>query len=155
ADCLFVPEAAVMYPPGSDTRVVPGEAASRWEGAARPGHFTGVLTVVAKLFNLVEPDMACFGRKDIQQVVLIRGMVHDLDWPIDVVVVPTVREPDGLALSSRNVFLSPADRAQALGLSRALAAAEQRWAEGERRAERLEAAVRDTLRMYPGVAADY
>ena len=155
ADCLFVPEAAVMYPPGSDTRVVPGEAASRWEGAARPGHFTGVLTVVAKLFNLIEPDLACFGRKDIQQVVLIRGMVHDLDWPIEVVVVPTVREPDGLALSSRNVFLSPADRAQALGLSRALAAAAQRWAEGERRAERLEAAVRDTLRMYPGVAADY
>lgn len=129
-DCLFVPEAAVMYPPGSETRVVPGDAASRWEGAVRPGHFSGVLTVVAKLFNLVQPDVTCFGRKDIQQAVLIRGMVRDLDWPIDVVVVPTVREPDGLALSSRNVFLSPADRAQALGLSAALALAQRAWGGG-------------------------
>lgn len=154
-DCLFVPEAAVMYPPGSETRVVPGDAASRWEGAVRPGHFSGVLTVVAKLFNLVQPDVTCFGRKDIQQAVLIRGMVRDLEWPIDVVVVPTVREPDGLALSSRNVFLSPADRAQALGLSAALALAQRAWGGGERRAERLLNVVRDTLRMYPGVAADY
>jgi pantoate--beta-alanine ligase len=154
-DCLFVPEAAVLYPPGSETRVVPGEAASRWEGAVRPGHFSGVLTIVAKLLNLVQPDVACFGRKDIQQAVLIRGMVRDLDWPVDVVVVPTVREPDGLALSSRNVFLSPADRAQALGLSAALALAERAWSAGERRAERLLVVVRDALRMYPGVAADY
>jgi pantoate--beta-alanine ligase len=154
-DCLFVPDAAVMYPPGSDTRVVPGEAASRWEGAVRPGHFSGVLTVVAKLFHLVQPDVACFGRKDIQQAVLICGMVRDLDWPTEIVVVPTVREPDGLALSSRNVYLSPADRSQALGLSRSLAAADRAWRAGERRAAELETVVRDALRMYPAIAADY
>ena len=102
-DLLFVPDADVMYPPGSGTRVVPGEGADRWEGEFRPGHFSGVLTVVAKLFHLVQPDVACFGRKDIQQVTLVRAMTRDLDWPIEVVVVPTVREPDGLALSSRNV----------------------------------------------------
>jgi pantoate--beta-alanine ligase len=154
-DLLFVPSAAVMYPPGSETRVVPGEAATRWEGAARPGHFAGVLTVVAKLFNLVSPDVACFGRKDIQQATLIAAMVRDLDWPIEVVVVPTVRETDGLALSSRNVYLSAEERGQALGLNRALAAARDAWAAGERRAAALEGTVRATLRMYPGVAADY
>ncbi len=154
-DFLFVPDAAVMYPPGSATRVVPGEAASRWEGVVRPGHFTGVLTVVAKLFNLVGPDVACFGRKDIQQAALIRAMVRDLDWPIEVVVVPTVREADGLALSSRNVYLTSDERGQALGLSRALAAADAAWRAGERNASGLEAVVRDALRMYPGVTADY
>ena len=82
-DLLFVPDAATMYPPGTDTRVVPGEAAERWEGAARPGHFAGVLTVVAKLFNLVQPDVACFGQKDIQQLTLVRAMVEDVDWPIE------------------------------------------------------------------------
>jgi pantoate--beta-alanine ligase len=154
-DCLFVPDAAVMYPSGSETRVVPGAAASRWEGAVRPGHFGGVLTVVAKLFNLVQPDVACFGRKDIQQAVLIRAMVRDLDWPIELVVVPTVREADGLALSSRNVYLSPADRSAALGLSRSLSAAARAWREGVRDAGQLETVVRDTLNGYPGVLADY
>ena len=104
-DALFVPTVAVMYPPGSEIRVVPGATADRWEGAARPGHFEGVLTVVAKLFHLVEPDVACFGRKDIQQATLVRQMVRDLDWPLEIVVVPTAREPDGLALSSRNAYL--------------------------------------------------
>jgi pantoate--beta-alanine ligase len=154
-DFLFVPDASVMYPPGSETRVVPGTAANRWEGAFRPGHFSGVLTVVAKLFHLVQPDIACFGRKDIQQVTLVRAMVRDLDWPLEIVVVPTIREADGLALSSRNVYLSAADRTQALGLSRALGEAERLWRAGERSAERLERAVRETLRMYPGLAADY
>lgn len=154
-DYLFVPDSSTMYPPGSETRVVPGEAASRWEGAARPGHFSGVLTVVAKLFNLVQPDVAVFGRKDIQQAVLIRAMVRDLDWPIDIVVVPTVREADGLALSSRNVYLSADERGQALGLSRSLAAAERAWRAGERDAGRLETVVRDALRVYPALAADY
>ena len=154
-DLLFVPDADVMYPPGSGTRVVPGEGADRWEGEFRPGHFSGVLTVVAKLFHLVQPDVACFGRKDIQQVTLVRAMTRDLDWPIELVVVPTVREPDGLALSSRNVYLSADDRAQALGLSRALGEADRRWRAGERSAEQLERAVRETLRMYPGVVADY
>jgi pantoate--beta-alanine ligase len=100
-DALFLPSEAVMYPPGSETRVAPGRTADRWEGVARPGHFGGVLTVVAKLFHLVEPDVACFGRKDVQQAVVVRQMVRDLDWPIELAVVPTVREPDGLALTRR------------------------------------------------------
>lgn len=154
-DFLFVPDVAVMYPPGSETRVMPGAAATRWEGAVRPGHFSGVLTVVAKLFNLVQPDVVCFGRKDVQQATLVRAMVRDLDWPIELVVVPTVREEDGLALSSRNVYLTAPDRAQALGLSRALREAEHAWAGGERSAAGLEAIVRDTLRMYPALIADY
>src|SRR3954449_1599912 len=119
-DALFVPSVQVMYPGGSDVRVVPGATAERWEGAARPGHFAGVLTVVAKLFHLVQPDVACFGRKDLQQLTLVRQMVRDLDWPIEIVAVPTVREPDGLALSSRNAYLKPDDRLRAVVLSRAL-----------------------------------
>ena len=154
-DFLFVPDVAVMYPPGSETRVMPGAAATRWEGAVRPGHFSGVLTVVAKLFNLVQPDVVCFGRKDVQQAALVRAMVRDLDWPIELVVVPTVREEDGLALSSRNVYLTAPDRAQALGLSRALREAEHAWAGGERSAAGLDAIVRDTLRMHPALIADY
>ncbi len=152
---LFVPSAEVMYPPGSEVRVVPGATAERWEGAVRPGHFAGVLTVVAKLFHLVEPEVACFGQKDIQQVTLVRRMIVDLDWPLRLSVVPTVREPDGLALSSRNVYLSAQERAQALGLSRALDAARAAFAAGERRAARLEARMREVLAVYPGVAPDY
>ena len=127
-----------MYPPGSEIRVVPGRAADRWEGAARPGHFAGVLTVVAKLFHLAEPDVACFGRKDVQQTVLIRQMVRDLDWPIELAVVPTVREPDGLALSSRNVYLDPEQRRRATALSGALQEAHVAWRGGraERRGDR-------------------
>ena len=154
-DLLFVPEAATMYPPGSEVRVVPGPTADRWEGAVRPGHFAGVLTVVAKLFHLVEPDVACFGQKDIQQVTLVRRMVVDLDWPLRLAVVPTVREPDGLALSSRNVYLSVEERAQALGLSRSLDAAREAFAGGERRAAALEARMRGVLEVFPGVSPDY
>ena len=152
---LFVPSAEVMYPPGSEVRVVAGATAERWEGAVRPGHFAGVLTVVAKLFHLVEPEVACFGQKDIQQVTLVRRMIVDLDWPLRLSVVPTVREPDGLALSSRNVYLSAEERAQALGLSRALEAARAAFAAGERSAVRLEARMREVLAVYPGVAPDY
>jgi len=154
-DLLFAPEAAAMYPPDSEVRVVPGPTAERWEGAARPGHFAGVLTVVAKLFHLVEPDVACFGRKDIQQVVLIRQMVRDLDWPLDLVVVPTVRERDGLALSSRNRYLTSEQRRDALGLSRALGAAHEAWGFGEHRAERIEARIREVLARFPGVRPEY
>ena len=154
-DLLFVPDAAAMYPPGAETRVVPGPAAERWEGAARPGHFTGVLTVVAKLFHLVEPDLACFGQKDIQQVTLVRRMLDDLDWPLRLVVVPTVRETDGLALSSRNVYLSPAERNEALGLNRALRAAESAWRRGERSAARLHELIVAELALHPGLVPDY
>ena len=154
-DMLFAPEATAMYPPGSEVRVVPGASADRWEGASRPGHFAGVLTVVAKLFHLVDPDVACFGRKDIQQVVLIRQMVRDLDWPLELAVVPTVREPDGLALSSRNRYLSAEERRDALALSRALAAAHTAWRGGERRASQIEARMREVLAMSPGVRPEY
>ncbi len=154
-DALFVPSAAVMYPPGSETRVVPGRTATRWEGAARPGHFGGVLTVVAKLFHLVEPDVACFGRKDVQQIVLVRQMVRDLDWPIELAVVPTVREPDGLALSSRNAYLEPEQRRRATALSGALQEAHVAWRGGERSAEAIEARMRGFLASFPDLAVEY
>jgi len=154
-DAVFAPTEAMMYPPGSSTRVVPGPAAERWEGAARPGHFTGVLTVVAKLFHLAEPDVACFGQKDFQQAVLVRQMVRDLDWPLELAVVPTVREPDGLALSSRNVYLDESGRRSALGLSAALGAAHQAWREGERNAAAIEARARGVLEKHPGLAVEY
>jgi pantoate--beta-alanine ligase len=154
-DALFVPTVAVMYPPGSEIRVVPGETADRWEGAARPGHFEGVLTVVAKLFHLVEPDVACFGRKDIQQATLVRQMVRDLDWRLEIVVVPTVREPDGLALSSRNAYLDPDHRARAVVLSTALRAAHDAFRSGERNASGLLATVRRVLASEPTVEVEY
>jgi pantoate--beta-alanine ligase len=152
---LFLPTETMMYPPGSEIRVVPGATGSRWEGAARPGHFAGVLTVVAKLFHLVEPDLACFGRKDVQQAILVRQMARDLDWPIEIVVVPTVREPDGLALSSRNAYLSPEDRRTALALSTALREAHAAWRGGERRAEPIEARMRRTLAAFPEANVEY
>ena len=154
-DALFVPSEAVMYPPGSEVRVVPGRSAERWEGAARPGHFAGVLTVVAKLFHLAEPDVACFGRKDVQQAVLIRQMVRDLDWPLELVVVPTVREADGLALSSRNAYLDPDQRRRATALSGALQEAHVAWRGGERSARAIEARMRRFLKAFPDVQVEY
>lgn len=154
-DLLFVPAVEALYPEGAETRVVPGSAAGMWEGASRPGHFAGVLTVVAKLFNLVQPDIAVFGQKDIQQVTLVRKMVDDLDFPLRMVVAPTVREADGLALSSRNIYLDAGARKQALGLSRALAAAEAAFAAGQRDATSLEARIRDVLEQHPGLDPDY
>jgi pantoate--beta-alanine ligase len=154
-DALFVPSAEAMYPAGSEIRVVPGATAERWEGAARPGHFAGVLTVVAKLFHLVNPDLACFGQKDIQQLTLVRKMVRDLDWPLEIVEVATVREPDGLALSSRNAYLSAKDRRRALVLSRALLAAHQGFCEGERRAAALEQRMQQCLSGEPDVSVEY
>jgi pantoate--beta-alanine ligase len=152
---LFAPTVGAMYPEGSEVRVVPGRAATRWEGEFRPGHFAGVLTIVAKLFHLVEPDAAWFGQKDFQQATLIRQMVRDLDFPLRVEVVRTVRQDGGLALSSRNAFLSPADREQALGLSRALGAAAAAYAGGERSAAALERVVRGGLAVHPGVTVEY
>lgn len=154
-DALFVPTVAAMYPPGSEVRLSPGPVAERWEGAARPGHFTGVLTVVAKLFHLVEPDLACFGQKDIQQLTLIRRMVRDLDWPVEIVAVPTVREADGLARSSRNAYLGAEDRRRAVVLSRALQMAQRAWQGGATRAAALEAKMREELGREPTVAVEY
>lgn len=154
-DTIFVPQVSDMYPPGSEVRVVPGAMAERWEGAARLGHFTGVLTIVAKLFHLTQPDVACFGQKDIQQLALIRRMVGDLDWPLEVAMVKTVREPDGLALSSRNAYLAAADRARAVVLSRALRAAHDAWRAGETSADALEARMRDVLGKEPDVTVEY
>jgi pantoate--beta-alanine ligase len=154
-DALFLPSEAVMYPPGSEIRVVPGRSAERWEGVARPGHFGGVLTVVAKLFHLAEPDVACFGRKDVQQTVLVRQMVRDLDWPLELAIVPTVRESDGLALSSRNAYLNPEQRRRATALSGALQEAHVAWRGGERSAKAIEARMRRFLETFPDLQVEY
>jgi len=154
-DALFVPSTETMYPTGAEVRVLPGPTGDRWEGAARPGHFAGVLTVVAKLLHLVEPDVACFGRKDVQQAVLIAQMVRDLDWPVEIVVVPTVREPDGLALSSRNAYLDAEERRQATGLSSALQAAHEAWRAGQTNSQRLEDTMRQRLAMFPDLRLEY
>ena len=137
-DLLFVPEGSEIYPESPRVVVTPRALASRWEGAARPGHFEGVLTVVAKLFNIVQPDVAVFGQKDIQQATLVRAMVRDLDIPVEIVVSPTVREADGLAMSSRNSYLDATARARALALSGALRAVQAAHQAGERSATRLE-----------------
>ncbi len=152
-ELVFAPAVADMYPTGSAaTTVDPGPLGAELEGAARPGHFAGVLTVVAKLFHLVTPDVAFFGEKDYQQLVLVRRMVADLDFPVAVVGVPTVREPDGLALSSRNAYLPPADRPAAAALRRALAAGAGVSARGP---EAVLAAARAVLDDEPALAVDY
>src|SRR6059036_2989877 len=153
-DCLFVPDAGVIYPTEPLVRVSPGPMADTLEGAARPGHFAGVLTVVAKLFHLVEPDIAVFGRKDFQQAVLVRTMAADLDFGVEIDVAPIVRELDGLALSSRNAYLKGDDRRAALALSRALRAVEQAWRSGEADAKALQRRGMQTL-MTPGVTPGY
>ncbi len=154
-DVLFVPTVGEMYHDAPETRVVPGAMADRWEGAHRPGHFTGVLTVVAKLFNVVQPDVAVFGQKDIQQVTLVRRMVRDLDLPVIVRTVPTVRESDGLAMSSRNVFLGETEREAARAIPRALDAVRARWSEGERHAPALERIASAVLAGTSVVSPDY
>ena len=154
-DVLFTPDPAEVYPREPRARVVPGAMADRWEGAVRPGHFAGVLTVVAKLFHLVAPDVAVFGQKDAQQAALVRAMVADLDFPVEVVVAPTVRESDGLALSSRNVYLSADERARARRIPQALAAAEHAFAAGERSAAALVAAAGAVLAREPDLVPDY
>jgi pantoate--beta-alanine ligase len=155
ADVVFTPTVHEMYGKGDEVRVVAGDLASRWEGAARPGHFDGVLTVVTKLFNIVQPDVACFGRKDLQQATLIARMIEQLDFPIELVVVPTVRDHDGLALSSRNAFLSDEERQVALRIPSALAAAAQAWRDGERDAASLEQRVVAVLAAGEGLTPDY
>jgi pantoate--beta-alanine ligase len=154
-DIVFAPPVEEIYPPGFDTRVVVGAVAQPLEGAARPGHFEGVATVVAILFELVGAEHAYFGQKDAQQLLVIRRMALDLALPTEVIACPTVREPDGLALSSRNVHLSPAERAAAPVLYRALTAARQAWAGGERSAEVLRQTMHRTLAAEPLADVDY
>jgi pantoate--beta-alanine ligase len=154
-DLVFTPSPEEIYPPGFASRIEVGPVAGPLEGASRPGHFAGVATVVAKLFNIVQPDRAYFGQKDAQQTVVIRRMTRDLDLPVEVVVAPTVREPDGLALSSRNAYLTAEERAQAPVLFKALCEAEARFAAGERDAEALRAAMRRTIAAAPGIEIDY
>jgi pantoate--beta-alanine ligase len=144
-DVAFVPTAEDIYPPGFSTYIEPPAVAAPLEGACRPGHFRGVATIVLKLFHLVPADFACFGQKDYQQLLVVRHMVQDLGVGIEIVACPTVREPDGLAMSSRNRYLSPAQREQALGLSRALGIAEQMAKNGERDAARIKQAMRNML----------
>jgi pantoate--beta-alanine ligase len=144
-DAVFAPVPAELYEAGEDTRVHVGRTAEPLCGRTRPGHFEGVATIVAKLFNLVGPSVAVFGRKDYQQLLVIRRMARDLFAPIEIVGAPTVREPDGLAMSSRNAFLSPDDRSRALALARGLSAAARAFASGERRARALEALAREPI----------
>jgi pantoate--beta-alanine ligase len=136
-DLVWTPDDLIMYPPGYQTWINVEEVTQMLEGARRPGHFRGVATVVAKLFNGVLPQKAYFGQKDAQQVAVLKRMTADLNFPIDIVVCPIVREPDGLALSSRNVYLDPSQRQAATVLNRALSAAEDAYAHGERNADRL------------------
>jgi pantoate--beta-alanine ligase len=153
--CVFMPAVEEVYQQGFDTAVDAGALTRRLEGRFRPGHFRGVATVVCKLFNIVRPDVAYFGQKDAQQLLVVRRMVRDLDMPVQVRAVPTVREPDGLALSSRNVYLSADERHQALCLSRALGLAEQRFRAGERDAGRIRRAMRRLIRAQPAARIDY
>ena len=154
-DLVFAPEAASVYPPGFQTWVVPGPLAEPLEGARRPGHFRGVLTVVSKLFHVIEPDRAYFGQKDAQQAILIRRMAADLDFSVGIVVCPIVRERDGLALSSRNDYLTPEERHAAPVLFRSLRAVSAAWGAGERGGERLRETARAVLATEPLAAPDY
>ncbi|WP_158887544.1 pantoate--beta-alanine ligase [Amycolatopsis anabasis] len=152
AEIAFVPKASDLFTEDAAVTVHPGPLGDELEGASRPGHFAGVLTIVAKLFNIVRPDYAFFGEKDYQQLVLIKKMVRDLDIGTRVIGVPTVREPDGLALSSRNVYLSPDQRVEALGLSEALSAGAKAGIHG---AEAVLDAARGAVAKRPGVTVDY
>jgi pantoate--beta-alanine ligase len=154
-DLLFAPTPEEMYASAAATTVDPGAIATRLDGASRPGHFLGVATVVAKLFHIVQPEHAYFGQKDAAQLAVLRQMVRDLNFPVELIACPIVRDSDGLALSSRNRYLSPEERTQALLLSRTLDAVAERIAAGERNAGTLIAAGQALLRQHPEVALDY
>ena len=154
-DLLFAPSVEEMYPAPQTTFVEVEGVGDRLDGASRPGHFRGVATVVLKLFHIVTPDTAFFGQKDAAQVAVLRAMVRDLDVPVRLVVCPTLREADGLAMSSRNRFLTDAERIQALALSRSLAVAERLAAEGVRSASAICHAVLATLEEEPALRVDY
>ena len=154
-DALFAPSPAEMYPPGAETLIdVPG-IGSRLDGASRPGHFRGVATVVAKLFHLIQPHRAYFGQKDAAQVAVLRAMVRDLNFDLDLIVCPTVRDADGLALSSRNRYLSPTEREQALALPAALQQLARAVNSGQHSAPILRASLHQQLQQSPGLRLDY
>jgi len=155
ADMIFAPTEEAMYPRGHATYVTVEGITDRWEGATRPGHFRGVATVCTKLFSICRPQRAYFGQKDYQQSLAIRRLVADLNLGFDIVVLPTVREADGLALSSRNVLLTPEERRQALVLSQALFAAADAVKGGERDAEKVRSLVEARIRAAPLAAVDY
>jgi len=148
-DIVFVPSDDEMYPPEFSSWVDVGKVTERLEGASRPGHFRGVATVVAKLFNIVQPSRAYFGQKDAQQVVVIKRMVADLHMGIEIVVVPTVRESDGLAMSSRNIYLSSGERQSATVLFKALTLAQQLWQGGEKDADKLRKQMTSLIQQEP------
>jgi len=154
-DLVFAPTADEMYAPDRSTRIDVGTLGDGLCGRSRPGHFQGVATVVAKLFNLVQPQVAVFGQKDAQQAVILNRMVRDLDWPVEMRVAPIVRDPDGLALSSRNVYLSVGERREALLLHESLHVARAAVVAGERRVESILDAMRRHLATGPEVRLDY
>jgi pantoate--beta-alanine ligase len=154
-DLIFAPSVAEMYPTTAVTYVNVEGLSDRLDGQSRPGHFRGVTTVVSKLFHIVAPDLAVFGQKDAAQVAIIRRMVRDLNIPVEIVVAPIVREPDGLAMSSRNAYLDPQQRQQALVLSRVLHRVQEKFQQGERSAAQLVAAGRQVLAEEPSVRIDY
>jgi pantoate--beta-alanine ligase len=154
-DYVFIPAAAEIYPPGFNTWVEVEGVTGRLEGAARPGHFRGVATVVAKLFNIVQPDHAYFGQKDAQQCIVIKKMVKDLAMPLEIVIVPTVREPDGLAMSSRNVYLSIEMRRQAPVLHQSLKLAQKLWENGEKSAVKIRGQMMEMIQKQPLASVEY
>jgi len=154
-DVVLAPPQDGFYPPGADTFVIPGGIADTLEGAHRPGHFRGVATVVSMLLNAARPDRAYFGEKDWQQLLVVRRMVRDLLMPVEIVALPIVREPDGIAMSSRNVRLTPAARTAALGIPRALEAARTAFAAGERGREALERVMANELAKTPEISVVY
>jgi len=154
-DIVFMPSVAEMYPPQFNSWVEVDKVTERLEGAARPGHFRGVTTVVTKLFSIVEPTRAYFGQKDAQQLLVIKKMVADLNMNLEIVTVPTVREPDGLAMSSRNIYLNPEERRAALVLYQALSLAQQLWSQGEKDADHIRREMKALIQKQPLADIDY
>lgn len=155
ANLVYVPEVPSLYPPGYQTWVTVEEMTKPLEGAIRTTHFRGVTTIVLKLFNIVQPDIACFGAKDFQQQSIIRRMVRDLDLPVEIIVCPTIREADGLALSSRNVYLSPQERKIALSLSQSLKLAQEKLNGGEQDLAAVTQAMTALIEAHPEIKVDY
>jgi len=154
-DVVFMPSVAEMYPEPFDSWIEVGKVTERLEGASRPGHFRGVVTVCAKLFNIVQPTTAYFGQKDAQQAVVIKKMVADLNMDLKIITLPTVREPDGLAVSSRNTYLNPDERQAAVVLYQALSLAQKLWSQGETDAQRLRDEMIELIQQQPLATIDY